>query len=184
MIPPLGRRSLRPSPTRDILPGLVTGIWARRGRTGHPAALCSGFFFLLEKAGLQTRRVPLDLMSKTRPDIAVVEGDTPFPLSDEKELLRLYYEGNRLPSPTGGFLMVLRVQPEADGSGSILLECNSSSLRYRLNVNKATRTERTKVRDTIEEGREPRCPRHVDQLLFRVKNDLVCSLCGVRYGRA
>ena len=69
-------------------------------------------------------------MSKTKPDSAVVEGDTPFPLSDEKDLLGLYYEGNRLPSPAGGFLMVLRVQPEDDGSGSILLECNTSSLRY------------------------------------------------------
>ena len=123
-------------------------------------------------------------MSKTKQDGAVVEGDTPFPLSDEKELLQLYYEGNRLPSPTGGFLIVLRVQPEADGSGSILLECNSSSLRYRLNVNKATRTERTKVREMIEEGREPKCPRHVSQLLIRVKNDLLCPLCGVRFGKA
>ena len=123
-------------------------------------------------------------MSKTKTDSAVVEEDAPFPLSDEKSLLRLYYEGNRLPSPTGGFLMVLRVQPEADGSGSILLECNSSSLRYRLNVNKATRTERTKVRDIMEDGQEPRCPRHVDHLLIRVRNDVLCPLCGVRYGKA
>jgi hypothetical protein len=123
-------------------------------------------------------------MSKTKPDSGVVEGDTPFSLSDEKSLLVLYYEGNRLPSPTGGFLMVLRVQPEADGSGSILLECSTSSLRYRLNVNKATRTERTKVREMIEEGREPKCPRHVEQLLIRVKDDFLCPLCGVRFAKA
>ncbi len=123
-------------------------------------------------------------MSNTKPDSVVDEAETPFPLSDEKGLLRLYYEGNRLPSPTGGFLMVLRVQPEADGSGSMLLECNSSSLRYRLNVNKATRTERAKVREMVDDGREPKCPRHVDQLLIRVKNDFLCPLCGVRFAKA
>ena len=123
-------------------------------------------------------------MSKTKPDSAVIEGDTPFPLSDEKNLLRLYYEGNRMPSPTEGFLIVLRVQPEADGSGSILFECNSSSLRYRLNVNKATRTERTKVKTMIDEGREPKCPRHVEHLLIRVKNGFLCPLCGVRFAKA
>ncbi len=89
-----------------------------------------------------------------------------------------------MPSPTGGFLMVLRVQPEPDGSGSILLECNSSSLRYCLNVKKATRTERTKVRELIGEGHEPKCPRHPNQPLTRVKKDFLCPLCGVRYARA
>ena len=107
-----------------------------------------------------------------------------MPLSDEKGLLGVYYEGNRLPSPMGGFLMVLRVQPEEDGSGSILLECNSSSLRYRLNVNKATRTERSRVREMMAEGDEPKCPRHGDQLLIRVKNDYLCPLCGVRFAKA
>ena len=123
-------------------------------------------------------------MSKTKPDTTAVEEDAPFPLADEKGLLRLYYDGNRMPSPTGGFLMVLRVQPEADGSGSILLECNSSSLRYRLNVRKATRTERSKVKTMIGDGLEPRCPRHGEQLLIRVKDDFLCPLCGVRYARA
>jgi hypothetical protein len=122
-------------------------------------------------------------MSKTKQD-SIIDEDAPLPLSDEKGLLRFYYEGNRLPSPTGGFLMVLRVQPEDNGSGSILLECNSSSLRYRLNVNKATRTERTNVREMVDEGREPKCPRHVDQLLIRVKNDFLCPLCGVRFAKA
>lgn len=123
-------------------------------------------------------------MSKTQPDSEAVEGDAPLPLSDEKALRMLYYEGNRLPSPTGGFLMVLRVQPEDDGSGSILLECNSSSLRFRLNVNKATRGERSKVKEMIVEGREPRCPRHIDQLLIRVRDDFLCPLCGVRFAKA
>ena len=123
-------------------------------------------------------------MSKTKPDSEAVESDVPFPLSDEKDLLKLYYEGNRLPSPTGGFLIVLRVQPEDDGSGSILLECNASSLRFRLNVNKATRGERSKVKKMIDEGREPRCPRHVDELLIRVRDDFVCPLCGVRFAKA
>jgi len=126
---------------------------------------------------------PRDFMGKTKPHRTVERDDGTFALAREKELLRHYYEGNRLPSPTGEFLMVLRVQPEADGSGSIILECSSSSLRYRLNVNKATRTERAKVREVLEKGGEPRCPRHVNQLLIRVKNDLQCPLCGVRYAK-
>ncbi len=36
----------------------------------------------------------------------------------------------------------------------------------------------------IAEGREPKCPRHVDQLLIRVKNDYLCPLCGVRFAKA
>ena len=63
-------------------------------------------------------------------------------LPDEDSLLRLYYDGGRLPSPSGGFLMVLGVRPEDEGSGSILLECTASSLRYRMRVPKATRSER------------------------------------------
>lgn len=124
-------------------------------------------------------------MSKTKKDVAAVDDDTPFPLPDEKALLRLYYEGGRLPSPTDGFLILLRVQPEADGSGSILFECNSSSLRFRLNVPKATRTERTKVKAMVEGAHEPKCPRHLgEELLVRVKNDYLCPLCGVRYAKA
>ena len=70
------------------------------------------------------------------------ESDQRLTLSDEESLLRLYYDGGRLPSPSGGFLMVLGVQPKDEGSGSILLECTSSSLRYQMNVPKATRSER------------------------------------------
>ncbi len=121
-------------------------------------------------------------MSKTKQEGTT--GDSPFPLPDEKNLLRLYYEGGRLPSPTGGFLMVLRVRSEDDGSGSILLECSAASLRYLLRVPKATRTERSKVTAMIKEGFEPQCPRHEHQLLVRVRNDFLCPRCGVRFAKA
>ncbi|SVD08465.1 uncharacterized protein METZ01_LOCUS361319 [marine metagenome] len=110
--------------------------------------------------------------------------DAAMGLSNSLDLLRLYYEGGQLPSPPGGFLMVLRVQPENDGSGSVILECTASSLRYRLDVPKATRTERKRVRDEMGEGAEPKCPRHVDQFLIRMRNDLLCPKCGVKYAKA
>ena len=105
-------------------------------------------------------------------------------LSDEESLLRLYYDGGRLPSPSGGFLMVLGVQPKDEGSGSILLECTASSLRYQMSVPKATRSERKKVRAMIDEGIDPKCPRHEGQLLVRIRHDLACASCGVRYAKA
>jgi hypothetical protein len=107
-----------------------------------------------------------------------------LPLPDEEGLLDLYYAGGRLPSPSGGFLMVLGVRPEDEGPGLIILECTSSSLRYHLNVPKATRTERKKVRDMIVEGRDPKCPRHQGELLTRIRHDLACPKCGVRYAKA
>ena len=112
------------------------------------------------------------------------ESDQRLTLSDEESLLRLYYDGGRLPSPSGGFLIVLGVQPKDDGSGSILLECTSSSLRYQMNVPKATRSERKKVRAMIDEGSDPKCPRHQGQLLVRIRHDLACASCGVRYAKA
>ena len=105
-------------------------------------------------------------------------------LPDEDSLLCLYYEGGRLPSPSGGFLMVLGVQAEAEGSGSVFLECTSSSLQYRMSVPKATRSERKRVRDLIDEGGDPECPRHRGQLLARIRHDLACPRCGVRYAKA
>lgn len=105
-------------------------------------------------------------------------------LSDSGDLLRLYYEGGRLPSPPGGFFMVLRVQTEDDGSGSVILECAASSLRYRLKVPKATRTERKRIREAMGGGAEPKCPRHIDQFLVRMRNDLLCPKCGVKYAKA
>ncbi len=112
------------------------------------------------------------------------ESDQRLTLPDEESLLCLYYEGGRLPSPSGGFLMVLGVRPEDEGSGSILLECMSSSLRYEMSVPRATRSERKKVRAMIDEGRDPKCPRHQGQLLVRIRHDLACSRCGVRYAKA
>ncbi len=125
------------------------------------------------------------LMTGARKDPSVAaESDQRLILADEDGLLSIYYEGGRLPSPSGGFLMVLGVQPEAEGVGSVFLECTSSSLRYRMSVPKATRAERKKVRDLIDEGRDPECPRHQGQLLVRIRHDLACSRCGVRYAKA
>ena len=112
------------------------------------------------------------------------ESDQRLTVPDEDSLLRLYYVGRRLPSPSGGFLMVLGVRPEDEGSGSILLECTASSLRYKVSVPKATRSERRRVRDMIDGGSDPKCPRHHDQLLVRIRHDLVCPSCGVRYAKA
>ncbi len=109
--------------------------------------------------------------------------DEPLPLPNEKDVLRLYYEGGQLPSPVGGFLELIHVQPEDDGSGYVLFECLTSSLRYRMPIKKATRTERKKVSEVIESGRDPDCPRHVDRRLVRVGRNLVCPSCGVRYAR-
>ena len=107
-----------------------------------------------------------------------------LPLPEEESLLGLYYDGGRLPSPSGGFLMVLGVLPEDEGSGLVLFECMASSLRYQMNVPKATRTERKKVRDTIIEGSDPQCPRHHGEPLTRIHHDLACPRCGVRYAKA
>lgn len=113
------------------------------------------------------------------------EGPRILPLEDEQELLEAYYDGRRIPSPMGGHLDPIRVQTEDDGSGTVIFECSSSSLRFALPVKKATRTERRKVREVQAEDREPGCPRHgADQLLVRVGKNLVCPLCGVRYGKA
>jgi len=105
-------------------------------------------------------------------------------LPDQDGLLRLYYQGGRLPSPSGGLLMVLGVHPELEGSGSVLLECTTSSLQYRMSVPKATRAERKKVRDLIDEGGDPKCPRHEGQRLTRTRHDFACPKCGVRYAKA
>ncbi len=112
------------------------------------------------------------------------ESDQRLTLPDEDGLLCIYYGGGRLPSPSGGFLMVLGVRPEDEGSGSILLECTSSSLRYQMSVPKATRSERKKVRAMIDEGGDPKCPRHQGQLLVRIRHDFSCPRCGVRYAKA
>ncbi len=131
------------------------------------------------------RRASQRFMTSARDDQGVAaEGGERLTLPDEDSLLGLYYDGGRLPSPSGGFLMVLGVQPEAEGSGAVFLECTSSSLRYRMSVPKATRAERKKVRDLIDDGRDPECPRHQGQLLTRIRHDFACARCGVRYAKA
>ena len=125
------------------------------------------------------------LMSSPHTERSVAAAsDQRLTLPDTDALLGLYYDGGRLPSPSGGFLMVLGVRAEDEGSGSILLECTSSSLRYEMSVPKATRSERKKVRDLIAEGDDPKCPRHQGQLLTRIRHDLACPRCGVRYAKA
>lgn len=116
------------------------------------------------------------------------EGPRILSLDDNEELdaiLEAYYEGRRVPSPVGGHLDPIRVQLEDDGSGTVIFECSSSSLRFSLSVKKATRTERRKVREMKDGEQDPSCPRHgPDTLLVRVGRDLVCPRCGVRYARA
>lgn len=66
-----------------------------------------------------------------------------------------------------------------------LFECSASTLRYKLVIPKATRTERRKVREVMKTGADPDCPRHgPGNRLVRVDKDLVCSLCGVAFARA
>jgi len=103
-----------------------------------------------------------------------------------KKFLEQYYTGQRMESPQGGTLHLLRIRPEADGSGTVLMECSVSSLRYEIQVPKATRTETTRIKAQQKEGRDPTCPRHTDPLekLLRSGEMLVCPKCGVRYGKS
>jgi hypothetical protein len=58
-------------------------------------------------------------------------------------------------------------------------------LRYEIEIPKATRTERQKVRNAMDEGEDPDCPRHgMGTRLVRAGRDLVCMACGVAYARA
>lgn len=112
-------------------------------------------------------------------------GEETLPIKDTETLSQLYYAGAQLPSPMDGFLEVLHVQPEEDGSGTVFFECLSSSLRFRLPLQVATRTERRKVRERIDNGMEPECPRHAAGLrLVRLGRNLICPACGVRYAKA
>ena len=103
-------------------------------------------------------------------------------LPDAKVQLRLWYHSAQIPSPMGGFLEPLRVRSNDDGSGTLIFECSSSSLRFVLGVPSATRGEKKKVKKIHDEGEDPNCPRHnPHQRLNRVGPYLVCPLCGVRY---
>ena len=105
-------------------------------------------------------------------------------LDNDKQLLRHYYAGQQMASPTGGYLMLLGIRP-AEGGGSIgIFECSASSLRYELDIPRATRTEREKVKRAIDSGDDPDCPRHGPGMrLVRTGRDLVCIACGVAYGK-
>lgn len=108
-----------------------------------------------------------------------------LPLPDPKGALKSFYAGTRLASPMGGYLELLGVHPLDDGSAKLILECNTSSLRFELPIRAATRTEKTKVKQALAQGEDPFCPRHGPaQRLAREGSQLVCPLCGVRFGKA
>ena len=101
-----------------------------------------------------------------------------------KQLLKQYYAGQRIESPNGGFLILLGIRPQESGIAVGVFECSASSLRYEIVIPKATRTERKKVRDVLQQGGDPGCPRHgPDFPLVRAGKNLVCSHCGVAYAR-
>ncbi|MDX1646626.1 MAG: hypothetical protein R3304_05745 [Longimicrobiales bacterium] len=107
-----------------------------------------------------------------------------FELDNQKQLLQQYYAGQQVESPNGGFLMLLGIRSNEDGSATAIFECNASSLRYELTVPKATRSERKKVRDVVKEGGDPNCPRHgPGTRLVRAGKDLVCPDCGIAYAK-
>lgn len=105
-------------------------------------------------------------------------------VDNEKEMLRLYYAGQQMPSPNGGFLLLLGVRSDDDKSAIGIFECSATSMRYEIVIPKATRTERKKVKDAVDEGEDPDCPRHgPGYRLVRAGKDLVCVHCGIPYGR-
>jgi len=106
-------------------------------------------------------------------------------LDNTKQLLTQYYAGQQIESPNGGFLMLLGIRSNGDGSALGIFECSVSSLRYELTIPKATRTERRKTKEAIEAGGDPDCPRHgAGTRLVRAGRDFVCPACGIAYGRA
>ena len=105
-------------------------------------------------------------------------------LEEDKILLKAFYAGQQMPSPMGGFLQPLGVRSRDDGGAIALMECSASSLRYQMNLAKATRGERAHVKEAQDAGDDPDCPRHgPGHRLFRAGKDLVCALCGISYGR-
>jgi len=101
-----------------------------------------------------------------------------------RKLLKEYYAGQRMESPNGGFLILLGIRPQEGGKAVGVFECSASSLRYEIVIPKATRTERKKVRDVLQQDGDPDCPRHgPDFRLARAGKNLVCSRCGVAYAR-
>ncbi|HSM61222.1 MAG TPA: hypothetical protein VK849_10515 [Longimicrobiales bacterium] len=115
---------------------------------------------------------------------ATMGPDGTLVLVEDKVLLKAYYAGQQLPSPMGGFLMLLGIRPAPDGGAAALFECSASSLRYTLSIPKATRSERTAVRQVQDAGEDPDCPRHgPGQRLVRAGPHLICQLCGVSFAK-
>lgn len=106
-------------------------------------------------------------------------------LDEAKKMERLYCSDRQVPSPMGGILVPLGVRGEADGTATVLFECQSSSLRYQLPIRKATRTEKSKVKAQTDEGLDPLCPRGEEgPSLVRRGNDWFCPRCNIKFGRA
>jgi len=106
-------------------------------------------------------------------------------LDSDKQLLKQFYAGHQIASPNGGFLMLLGVRATDDGSAVAIFECSVSSLRYEMKIPKATRTERKTVKDSVDAGDDPDCPRHgFGVRLVRAGRTLVCASCGIPYGKA
>ena len=109
----------------------------------------------------------------------------PMPLPKSKKLLERYYAGKRLESPLGGYLDLLGIRESEDGTGGVLLECNTSSLRFVLVIPRATRTEKTRTKEALAAGDDLFCPRHgLEQRLSKSGKNWVCSLCGVSFGKS
>jgi hypothetical protein len=108
-----------------------------------------------------------------------------YPLENVKSLLKNFYAQQQLPSPNGGYLILLAIRIGEKGAAMAFFECSSSSLRYQMEIPKATRTERKKVRESMDSGEDPDCPRHGPGFrLVRAGKDLVCTSCMVAFARA
>jgi hypothetical protein len=85
----------------------------------------------------------------------------------------------------GGVLEPIAVRQGGSSPGTVLFECMTSSLRFALSIPKATTSERKAVREAIESGIDPTCPRHgLQERLVRTGSSWSCSKCGVSFGRA
>ncbi|MBT8396195.1 MAG: hypothetical protein HKO65_00750 [Gemmatimonadetes bacterium] len=102
-----------------------------------------------------------------------------------KKTLEAYYAGKRLESPQGGHLDILGIREGSTGLGRVLMECNTSSLRFVLRIPKATKTEKADIKKLIEAGEDLFCPRHGDdQRLTKSGKNWICALCGISYGKS
>jgi len=105
-----------------------------------------------------------------------------LPLENPQDLLPRYYRGLQIESPAGGVLMLLGVRADPEGGARAIFECSASSLRYQLTIPPAARAERAAVREEIEAGREPGCPRHgPGRRLARAGSSWMCPECGIAF---